>query len=214
MTSAPDQLVSALRWRYATKKFDPARKIPKEVWAALEESLVLSPSSYGLQPWKFFVVEDAATRARLKRASWDQGQVTDADKFVVFAVRKDFGADDVERHVERLAEVRHASLASLEPLKKMMTDAVKTRSSKGTLAWASRQVYVALGIFLASAAMAGVDVCPMEGIETAQYDRVLGLSEQGYSVLCAAAVGYRSTDDAAAHHTKVRFPRSEVVVHV
>src|SRR5258708_38126374 len=105
-TVTPEGLISSLRWRSATKKFDPSRKIPAPAWAALEEALVLAPSSYGLQPWKFFVIDDPALRAKLKPASWDQSQITDADKLVVFAVKKDIGAADVGRFVERISEVR------------------------------------------------------------------------------------------------------------
>ena len=66
MTLTPDQLLAGLRRRYATKQFDPARKIPADTWHALEESLVLTPSSFGLQPWKFLVVETTALRERLR----------------------------------------------------------------------------------------------------------------------------------------------------
>jgi nitroreductase len=106
--TTPDALLASLRWRYAVKKFDPAGKIPDAQWQALEESLVLSPSSYGLQPWKFFVVDNPALRAKLKPVSWEQSQIVDADKLVVFAVKKNFGAADVERFVERISEVRRA----------------------------------------------------------------------------------------------------------
>ena len=93
---APDQLLAALRWRYATKKFDPASKIPADVWDALEQSLVLTPSSFGLQPWKFLVVSDPAVRARLQPESWNQPQVTEASHFVVLAARTDLTKADID----------------------------------------------------------------------------------------------------------------------
>lgn len=68
----PRELLEALQSRYAVKQFDPSGRIAPEVWSALEEALQLSPSSYGLQPWKFFVVEDPALRRSLKEASWKQ----------------------------------------------------------------------------------------------------------------------------------------------
>src|SRR5213075_3198759 len=80
---APDALVSQLRWRYATKRFDTARKIPDQDWAALEEALILTPSSYGLQPWKFVVITDPAVKAQLPAISWNQKQVQDASHTVV-----------------------------------------------------------------------------------------------------------------------------------
>src|SRR5258708_4680605 len=82
-----DAVVGRLSWRYATKKFDPSNKITPQEWSALEEALVLSPSSFGLQPWKFIVVDDPAVRVELAAASWGQRQVAEASHLVVFAVR-------------------------------------------------------------------------------------------------------------------------------
>jgi|SRR5579883_1691450 len=206
--ASPEGVVSSLRWRYATKKFDPARKIPREKWEALLEALVLAPSSYGLQPWKFFVVEDPAVRARLKEASWGQSQIVDADKLVVFAARKGFGASDVERFVSRIAEVRKTPVSALDGYKQMMLGVLGRPQLE---AWVARQVYIALGTFLASAAALSVDACPMEGIDPAKYDEILGLAAKGYTALCVATAGYRAADDAYASQAKVRFPRAEVV---
>ena len=118
---SPDAALAALNWRYAVKKFDPAKKIPADTWAALEQSLVLSPSSYGLQPWKFFVVETPAVREQLLPHSWGQKQIVDASHLVVFALKKDMGAADAERLVFRdgramvLYTVKRTALARLAP---------------------------------------------------------------------------------------------------
>ena len=82
------QLIESLEWRYATKKFESAKKIDAKTWETLEHALILSPSSYGLQPWKFIIVEDSATREKLKAVSWNQSQVTDASHHVVFAIKE------------------------------------------------------------------------------------------------------------------------------
>ncbi len=143
----PDALLSSLRWRIATKKFDNTRNIPAPLWSALEESLVLAPSSYGLQPYKFFVIEDKALRAKLQPASWGQSQIVDADKLVVFAVKKDLGPDHVERFVERISDVRRMPKEMLSEYKKMMIGSVSQEPAR-VQAWAIRQVYIALGVFL------------------------------------------------------------------
>src|SRR5580698_5546042 len=101
-----NQLIGQLNWRYATKQFDPQRKISPEEWTALEEALVLTPSSCGLQPWKFVVVADPAVRERLVLASWGQRQVADASHFVVFAIKKNLSERDIDIHLGRIAEVR------------------------------------------------------------------------------------------------------------
>ena len=208
-------VTDALHWRYATKKFDPARKIPKETWAALEEALVLAPSSYGIQPWKFVVVQDPATRERLSAASWGQRQPLDCSHFVVFAVRKHFGIRDLERFIERVAEVRSVKKESLKGYSEVIAGHVDRARGSGTLdGWLSRQVYIALGQYMAAAALLGVDTCPMEGLEPQKYDEILGLAAQGYTTLCAGAAGYRAPDDKYAAQPKVRFKESEVLIHV
>lgn len=211
--ASPEGLLASLRWRVATKKFDPAKKIPDSKWTALEESLVLAPSSYGLQAWKFFVVDDPALRAKLKGHSWEQAQITDADKLVVFAVKKDFGAADVERFVERISEVRRLPVAALEGYKKMMLASAALPPEK-VAAWLTRQVYIALGVFLTSAAALGVDACPMEGFDKDKYDELLGLPAKGWNAVVVATAGYRAPDDAYASQAKVRFAKGDVVAHL
>jgi nitroreductase len=208
--TTPDALLASLRWRYAVKKFDPAGKIPDAQWQALEESLVLSPSSYGLQPWKFFVVDNPALRAKLKPVSWEQSQIVDADKLVVFAVKKNFGAADVERFVERISEVRRVPKEVLEGYKKMMLASASLPPEKVS-AWLIRQVYIALGVFLTSAAALGVDACPMEGLDKDKYDEILGLPSKGYNTILVATAGVRAADDAYAAQTKVRFAKNELI---
>lgn len=208
------KLLQQLRWRYATKKFDASRKIPSDIWNSLEQALVLSPSSFGLQPWKFIVVENPDLRQKLLPVSWNQTQIVDASHLVVFAHRKDLNAADVEKYIRHTASVRGIPVESLEGYKQMMLGFV-ARAAQGfdINAWASRQVYIALGNFLTSAALLGVDACPMEGIEPAKYDEILGLDKQGYKTLFVATAGYRAKDDASAGHTKVRFMQDDVVEH-
>jgi nitroreductase len=208
-------LSEALHWRYATKKFDPAKKIPAETWSALEEALVLAPSSYGLQPWKFVVVDDAATKKMLSSAAHGQHQPVDCSHFVVFAARKNLGATDVDRFIERVAEVRSVSTESLKGYADHIKVSADHAHKAGILdAWMARQVYIALGQFMTSAALLGVDACPMEGIEAPKFDEILGLSVMGYGALCACAAGYRAADDKYAVAAKVRFKAQDVILHI
>jgi nitroreductase len=208
--TTPDALLASLRWRIATKKFDPTRKIPTALWNALEESLVLSPSSYGLQPYKFFVVEDKALREKLVPVSYGQTKVAEADKLVVFAVKKDLGPAHVDHFIDRVSEVRRMPKEALADYRKMMVGSVSQEPAR-VQAWAIRQLYIALGVFLTSAAALGVDACPMEGIDAAQYDSILGLTAKGWGAVFVAAAGYRADDDMYAKLAKVRFPKDELV---
>lgn len=207
---SPESLIQKLEWRYATKKFDPTRKIPAAHWEALEKALVLSASSFGLQPWRFVVVQDPALRAQLLPHSWNQGQVVDASHFVVLAARRGMDSGDIQALIQRTAEVRGVDAEKLEGYRKMIAGFHQMADTQGWLdAWSARQVYIALGNLLTSAALLGIDTCPLEGIDPARYDTLLGLS--GYTTLCAVAVGYRAADDAAAGLPKVRFPHDRVV---
>jgi nitroreductase len=205
-------LLDALTWRYATKKFDPTKIIAAETWSALEDSLVLTPSSYGLQPWKFLVITSPEIKEQLKPLSWNQAQVTDCSHYVVFTIKKNLTAADVDRFVTRTAEVRHVAADSIAGYRNMMvSDVVQGARSFNVNEWATRQTYIALGNFMTSAALLGVDTCPMEGIEPVKYDKVLNLPDKGYATVVACAAGYRAEDDKYAALAKVRFAKSEVV---
>lgn len=209
----PEQALARLRWRYATKKFDPARKIPPDVWAVLEQALVLAPSSTGLQPWRFVVVTDPAVRERLHPAAYNQPQILDASHLVVVCGKAPPTEADVERHVARTAEVRGVPVGSLEGFRKMVAG-VALKPAEEATAWAARQAFIALGVFLTTAAMIGVDACPMQGFEPAKFDDILGLSAKGVRSLALAAAGYRSPDDKYAAAAKVRLPVDEVIERI
>ena len=211
----PAELIQALEWRYATKGFDPQRKIPADLWGTLEEALVLSPSSFGLQPWKFLVVTDPAVRIRLRAASWGQPQIEECSHLVVFTARRTMHMEDIERFVARIAEVRGVSVASLASYRDTMAGSLLQGPRAAVVEqWTAKQTYIALGNFLTCAATLGVDACPMEGLEPAKYDEILGLAETGYHALMVCATGYRRPDDAYAKLAKVRFPLDQVIQRV
>jgi nitroreductase len=205
-------LLEHLKWRYATKQFDRSKTIAPEIWTALEDALVLTPSSYGLQPWKFLIVTSTDIKEQLKPLSWNQSQVTDCSHYVVFAIQKNLTAAHVDRFVARTAEVRGSSVESLADYRNIMVnDVVNGARSFHVNEWATRQTYIALGNFMTSAALLGVDTCPMEGIEPVNYDRLLGLAAKGLTTVVACAAGYRAETDKYAGLAKVRFLKSEVL---
>lgn len=209
-----EQLLSSLNWRFAVKKFDSVKKIEPEIWAALELALLLSPSSYGLQPWKFFVVETPTVREQLLPHSWGQKQIVDASHLVVFAVKKPIGAEDAEKLANYSETVRGLPTGTLDSYKNMILGSI-TRTPPADLdVWMSRQIFIALGNFLTSCALLGVDACPMEGFRPEKYDEILGLTARGYAARVVATAGYRHPDDAYASLKKVRYPIGEIVERV
>ncbi|MCS7089533.1 MAG: NAD(P)H-dependent oxidoreductase [Verrucomicrobiota bacterium] len=207
-----ETLLQALRWRYATKAFDPTRKIPADVWSALEEALVLSASSFGLQPYRFLVVQDPSLRQQLLPHAWNQRQVVDASHFVVFAVPTSLSAADIDRWIDRMCEVRKVTRESLAAYREMMSNMLLDPAfAPQAVHWAARQAYLALGNLLTAAALLEVDTCPIEGFVPAEFDRLLQLREQGYTSVVCCALGYRAPNDKYATLPKVRFPKSELI---
>ena len=212
---SPESLLAQLKWRYATKKFDPLKRIAADVWSALEEALVLTPSSFGLQPWKFIVITDTAVKQKLVPVSWNQKQPAECSHHVVFAVQKHIGEADVDRFIDSIVAVRGVPKESLKGYRDIMVGfASKAAKEQWVREWAIRQVYIAIGNFMTCAAVLGVDTCPMEGISPADYDTILGLEGTEFETVVACAAGYRAADDRYASTPKVRFPASDIIRHI
>jgi nitroreductase len=211
----PQQLLESLNWRYATKVFDTNKKIPADVWQTLERALVLTPTSYGLQPYKFLVISNPAKRAELFPHSWNQRQVVDASHFVVFTARTKMTEADVDKLIQRTTDVRKIPADFLNAYRGMMMgDVVNGPRGKIAHEWATRQTYIALGNLMTCAAVLGVDACPMEGINPPEYDRVLNLNGGGYATVVACALGYRAAADKYASQPKVRYETKELVQQI
>ncbi|BDS06127.1 NAD(P)H-dependent oxidoreductase [Oceaniferula spumae] len=207
----PEELLHSLNWRYATKEFDAEKTIPNETWDAIEQSLILTPSSFGLQPWKFITVTDQKIKDELMIHSWNQRQVADCSHMVVLCAKAKVGNDDIDVWLDRLVEIRGVERESLDGYAGMMRGFLANMDERDTIAWAKHQVYIALGQLMASAAVLGIDACPMEGILPAEYDRVLGLQDGGYLTTVGCALGYRSAEDKYAEIPKVRYQRDSVI---
>ena len=205
-------LLEALQWRYATKVFDPTKKISADVWATLEKALVLTPTSYGLQPYQFLLVQDEPTRAALLPNSWGQRQVVDSSHYVVFTARTAMQPADVAKWIARLSEVRGVPPESLNFYRDMMLgDVVNGPRGKIAHEWAARQCYIALGNLMTAAALIGVDTCPLEGINPVEYDKILKLEGTNYRTVVALALGYRGGGDKYAGLAKVRYAAAELI---
>ncbi len=159
-----DTLLAALNWRYAVKQFDATRTIDERTWTALEDTLVLTPSSFGLQPWKFIVVTESAMKEKLRPFAWNQSQVTDCSHFVVLTVRRGLDDAHIDRHLARVNEVQGTPVESLGKFRGMLSGSLSKAKEEGRLdVWQTQQIYIALGNFMTAAALIGVDTCPMEG---------------------------------------------------
>jgi len=210
---SPSQWLDALEWRYAVKRFDPQRTIDQELWQAVERSLILTPSSFGLQPWRFVVVTDPAVKTQLPAISWGQQQPSDCSHLVVIATLRSIDTQYVDRFLHDMANTRNIPLESLANYRKVILGFLEN-SPERLADWATQQGYIALGQLMATAAHLGLDACPMEGIEPAKYDQLLGLMDGDYTSRVACAMGYRHPQDGYAANSKVRFAAEKMVVRV
>ena len=122
--------------------------------------------------------------------------------------------EHITHFINQTAKVRNLDPASMDGYKKMMIgDLVNGSRSNVISEWAARQAYIALGNFMTSAAVIGVDTCPLEGIDTAKYDEILGLKGSGWKVVVACPAGYRASDDNYSGSKKVRFDSKDLIVH-
>jgi nitroreductase len=197
-------ILSKLNTRYATKVFDPTKKVSEADMEKLLEAIRLSASSYGLQPYKVLVIEDPKIRAELRKVAWDQPQITDASVLLVFAVKYETNGSTVDEFIDLIAQTRNISKGSMEGYSDMMKGSLQNLNQEQVETWVSKQAYIALGFGLVSAAVLGIDACPMEGFSSADFDKILDLNKLGLKSKVIMAVGYRSQDDQYQHLAKVR----------
>lgn len=207
-------LIDTLKWRYATKKFDATKKISKEDLETLKEVIRLSASSYGLQPYKVFIIEDPEVRAKLQPASWGQSQIVDASHLVVFANITDFGASEIDSFLNNIVATRQIPIESISGYGDFMKNTLTALPVDVRNNWTSKQTYIALGNLLSAAAELKIDATPMEGFEAEKVNEILGLKEKGLNAAVFAALGYRHEEDATQHYAKVRKSNEELFINL
>lgn len=209
-----DTIVQQLNWRAAIKGFNPDKKVSESEFEKLMEAVRLSPSSLGLQPWKFVVVKNPDTRLKLREAGYNQPQITEASHLVVLCAQTNLSPESVERYIQEIASVRGVELDTLADFKQMILESITNKTAAELIEWNARQVYIALGVLLSACAMAGIDACPMEGFDKGAFDNILDLQKLGVTSYALCAIGYRGETDWISKVKKVRFPKEEVIVEI
>ena len=198
------------KWRYATKKFDATKKVSASDLETLKEAIQLSTSSYGLQLYKVFIIENPEVRAQLQPASWGQSQIIEASHLFVFANIVDVQDQHIDAYVQNFANTRALTVEDLKGYSDFMKSKIVPLPVEQKAVWTSKQTYLALGNLLNAAADLKIDVTPMEGFEPEKYNEILGLNALGLNASLVAAVGYRHEEDATQHYAKVRKPKQEL----
>ena len=197
-----EEIIALQHQRYATKKFDPTRRISDEDWAALVEVGRLAPSSLGFEPWKMLLLNNEGMKQDLKSMAWGAVSMLDgASHFVIYLARK--GVNYETPYIEKLMqEVRHRSYdpdsAYAHRIKSFQESDAQLNDERSLFDWASKQTYIQMANMMNAAVLMGMDSCPIEGYDKAKVEAyleekgVLDTSEFGVSVMCA--FGYRDED--------------------
>jgi nitroreductase len=207
-------LVNNLNWRYATKKYDAAKKISSADLNTLKEAVRLSASSYGLQPYSIVIVENPELREQLKAAAYGQTQLTDASQIFVFANDVNLGAHSVDNYIKNISETRGVPADALAGFADMMNGMISNLSNDAKNNWTAKQTYIALGTLLAAASELKIDATPMEVFNAAAFNEILGFDKLGLNASVIVAVGYRHDEDEAQHYKKVRKSHEELFITI
>ena len=204
------EYINSLNRRYAVKKFDSSKKISDRDLKTLIEAVRLSPSSYGLQLYKVLVAEEPELRAELKKASWNQGQITDSSHLFIFCAYDEVSDIHIDEYINLKAETEGKDFEELAGYGDFIKSKVKEMREEQRRSWTARQTYLALGNLLNACAVMGIDACPMEGFEPEKYNKILNLKERNLTAVVIAAAGYRSDEDMTQYLPKVRKPVEEL----
>jgi len=207
------ELLEALNWRYAVKKFS-TKKIPQEKIDIIMESLRLTPSSFGLQTWKFILVEDKIIREKLVSVSWDQRQVADASHLLVLARVANVSDADVDKWTGFLAEKQNMPTDKKDAYANMIKGYLNNTPKEMITSWLEKQLYIVLGNLMTTCALVEIDSCPMEGFNGKAYDDILGLDKLGLKSVLACPIGYRAEDDPYQHLAKARYAMEDLVISI
>ena len=199
-------------WRYATKKFDAAKKISKEDLEKIKEAIRLSASSYGLQPYQVFIIENPEMRAQLQPVSWGQSQIVEASHLFVFANIVDVKENHIDDYMTNMAITRGLKMEDLKPYSDFMKSKIIPLPVDAKSNWTSKQTYLALANLLNIAAELKIDVTPIEGFEPEKYNEILGLNELGLNASLVATIGYRHQEDATQNYPKVRKSNEDLFI--
>lgn len=199
-----NKIVEDLNWRYATKKFDPSKKVSDEDLATIKEALRLTATAFGLQTMKFLIIENSEVRQKLQPASWGQTQITDASHLIVMCSYIDVNNDHVDHYMQDVSSTRKIPIEATAQFGNYIKGALTNFTPEEAANWSTKQVYIAMGQVLHTCARLRLDATPMEGFDPAAYDDILGLSAKNLKATLVLPIGYRHEEDKNQHLAKVR----------
>ncbi|WP_461789569.1 NAD(P)H-dependent oxidoreductase [Pedobacter sp.] len=205
-------LIEALNWRYATKKMN-GQAVPQEKVDQILEAARLAPSSSGLQPFKVVVITDPELKQQLLPHSFNQSQIVDASHVLVFAAWDNYTEERIDEVFNRTNAERGVPADANADYVARLKSMYLTRDAHINFEHAARQAYISFGLAIAEAALLKVDATPMEGFDSAKYDEILKLNEQGLKSVTILPLGYRDeANDWLVNLKKVRQPEDSFFI--
>jgi len=207
-------IINSLEWRYATKKFDPSKKLSNEQVDTLKKAFNLTPTSFGLQPLKLIVIQNKELQEKFVEHSYYQRQVADASHLLVLCIEDDTTVDDVNAYFDLEKKVRKIDEDVISDFRKQLVDMYRNKSLEDKQLSAVYQTYIALGNLMTVCAIEGIDACPLEGFVPSKVDELLNLSELNLKSVLMLPVGFRAEDDVMNGMQKVRKPLNETIIEI
>lgn len=212
-----EEILAAYQFRHACKEFDPTKQISDDDFRFILETGRLSPSSLGLEPWHFLVIQKPELRERLKERAWGATlKLETASHFVICLSMKAplirFDAPYVEDFMRRVQKLPEEGIkARIGFFETFQKEDFQLTSDRALFDWAGKQSYIALGNMMTAAALIGIDSCPIEGFHSATSEAILaeelGIDFSQYGIAYMVAFGYRKSDPGE----KTRRPMEELV---
>ncbi|MDD2697701.1 MAG: NAD(P)H-dependent oxidoreductase [Arcobacteraceae bacterium] len=206
-----EQFLEAMNFRHACKVFDENKKIKSEDLDFILEVGRLSPSSFGMEPWKFLVVQNQDLKEKLRPFCWNQPQITTCSDLVVILSK----IDDLKpqnEYVGKMFSRRNLSQENYEKYLNLYANHLShtMSSDENILAWGARQCYIAMGNMMTAAATIGIDSCPIEGFEKGKIEEILNIDRRKYQLAVIVPFGYRINPQSI----KFRLSIDEVVEYL
>lgn len=207
-------IINSLAWRYATKKFDPAKKLSNQQIDTLKQAFNLTATSFGLQPVKMIVINNKELQEKFVEHSYYQRQVADASHLLVLCIEKDTTTEDINNYFDLEKKVRGVDEATISSFRNQLIEMYKNKSIEERQLSAIYQTYIILGNLMTVCAVEKIDACPLEGFIPEKIDTLLNLEKQNLKSVLLLPVGYRAEDDIMSKMKKVRKPLNETIIEI
>jgi nitroreductase / dihydropteridine reductase len=208
-------IVEALEWRYAVKKFDENEILTENSISRISKALSLTATSMGMQLLEFVIVKDEVVKNSLVEACYNQNQVSTCSHLIVLARKNAVDQGFIDAYIDRIAEVKQLEKSSpqLTNFSNMVGGTLRMEKEK-QIRWMENQVYIALGNLLTVCAAEKIDACPMEGFNPEKIDELLNLEAKGLKSVLLCPIGIRAKDDKYAKMPKVRRPIKDTIHYI